>query len=167
MNKLFLLLLAVFTAGCSSSYVVSSPPGDDVNSTSEFNNVADGKRGFITLRQETSEFPADGIHATSDSLFWNDKAGRGKSTATAQVKEVVFISGGVWEGIGWGFLGGAAAGFLYATAWVPAQHSNSGLEQIGYIVFPAGGGLLGGMAGGIYGGVTGHQNKYTFHKDVK
>ena len=88
MNKLFALLLAVIAVGCGSSYLVSSSPGE--NSISEFNRFAYGKQGLITFEKGAVSLWAAGIHAKSDSLFWNDEAGLGKSAATAQIKEVTF-----------------------------------------------------------------------------
>ena len=162
----FGLCIAVVAIGCSSSYQISSSVSSDSdNSISEFNSAAEGREGSITFEGHGESFEAAGIRATSDSLFWYDESGRRRSMATDGIKEVVFTNRarGIWEGVGLGFLVGAAAGFVYALQWVPNQHSNAGLEGLGYIVFPVLGGTAGTVVGGIYGGINGHPCTYTFH----
>ena len=150
----------MLVAGCSSSYTVSSSPGE--NSISEFNRFAYGKQGMITFERDTVDLWAAGLRAKPDSLFWFDEAGLGKSAASRQIKEVTFTNAtrGTWEGVGLGFLSGAGAAALVTAIIIGGRSGESGIL---YILTLPGGAIVGTVVGAIIGGSTGHTYRYTFH----
>jgi len=163
-NQLAAVSCAAFFIGCTSMNEVTwSNPEEGDLTTAEFNEIAEGRKGVVSILEETRPSNAIKIEASADSLYWTDDAGLRMSRSLGDVNnvQVVSSSAGFWEGAKWGAAIGAAVGVGLAAAEVSSAQGAEAKDMapLAYFVFPPLGAIVGGLAGGAYGSTAGH----TFH----
>jgi hypothetical protein len=160
-----LLVLLLFSIGCSSSYEVSSSPDADP-SFNTFNVDAYDRSGTIVF-QDGRELGARNIMVSQDSTrFLNKKTYAASVVPTHTIKKVVIINHGVGflEGLGWGAGIGIVSGATLGVIGSTSKYSGSTAEDVAWATLTVGamGAAVGGAIGGIWGVIAGHSYEYEF-----
>ena len=163
-NSIVLIAISLFSAGCSSSYIVSSlPQSDDVLTYSEFNADIKDEQCTITFRDSTSEECLD-ISSAPDSTSYSspDKEnGRMIMIPTEKIKMIFRRNRGIGflEGAAAGLLGGGVGGFLIGSALENPNSEWKGFVTLFFSVVFGGAGLIVGSVDGL---IVGHSYEYVF-----
>jgi hypothetical protein len=146
------LLLSI---GCSSSYVVSSPPNADP-SFDTFNVDARDRSGAIVF-QDGRKVGARNIMAAPDSIrFLNEKTNAITVVPTYTVKKVVFKKHAV------GALYGVGIGALVGAAIILVMASGPNEDKSVVADYTLAGAAGAGAIGGVFGLAIGHSYEYQF-----
>ena len=157
-----LVFSLLILAGCTHTNRLDVATPED---RAAINERAAGAQTTLEFR-DGQRLRVEALHVGSDSTSWREvKSGHVGSVATANISTVSFAANRIGEGLGIGFFGGAAVGYVvgYSTFDRPnIVVQNRGSNAVGGTLLFAG---LGALVGVLAGADSENEDVFLFHAE--
>jgi hypothetical protein len=162
MKTLFLLLMAILLAACSTTTITSRQLAID-----HFNSQADNRTGLIDMTSNSSYLGKD-IYVSRGEIFWTTvPLDEPRHVSISEVKRVVFVkrAKGAVYGAAVGFVSGVAGlGLAFLASGGPSSSGWPISKNGAYAMFLLPVAAAGAGTGAISGSIIGFDEVYEFQQ---